>query len=74
MLDDGKAQAGAAGGLAAAFIHTVEPLKHAGLAVLRASRTELSAEPYAADCMQGFYAALPFRLTGAQQRTISGAS
>ena len=42
----------------------------AGLAVLRASRTELSAEPYAADCMQGFYAALPFRLTGAQQRAI----
>ena len=35
MLDDGKAQAGAAGGLAAAFVHTVEPLKHAGLAVLR---------------------------------------
>ena len=42
----------------------------AGLAVLRASRTELSAAPYAADCMQGFYAALPFRLTGAQQRAI----
>ena len=42
----------------------------AGLAVLRASRTELSAEPYAADCMQSFYAALPFRLTGAQQRAI----
>ena len=34
MLDDGQPQAGAAGGLAAAFIHAVEPLKHAGLAVL----------------------------------------
>ena len=42
----------------------------AGLAVLRASRTELSAEPYATDCMQGLYAALPFRSTGAQQRAI----
>ena len=35
MLDDRKAQTGAAGRLGAALVHAVEPLKHAGLAVLR---------------------------------------
>ena len=35
VLDDRKAQTGAAGRLGAALVHAVEPLKHAGLAVLR---------------------------------------
>ena len=35
VLDDRKAQTGAAGCLGAALVHAVEPLKHAGLAVLR---------------------------------------
>ena len=42
----------------------------AGLAVLRASRTALSAVPYQTQCMPAFYAALPFRLTHAQQAAI----
>ena len=35
MLDDGKAQTGTAGSLAAALIHTIEALKHAGLCFFR---------------------------------------
>ncbi len=35
VLDDRKPQSGAAGGLGAALVHAVEPLEHAGLAVLR---------------------------------------
>ena len=42
----------------------------AGLAVLRASRTELHAVPYEASCMDAFFRALPFRLTGAQSGAI----
>ena len=42
----------------------------AGLAVLRASRTALSAVPYQTQCMPAFYAALPFQLTHAQQAAI----
>ena len=42
----------------------------AGLAVLRASRTALSAVPYQTRCTAAFYAALPFRLTHAQQAAI----
>lgn len=42
----------------------------AGLAVLRASRTGLHTVPYQLACMPEFYRALPFRLTGAQQRVI----
>ena len=38
----------------------------AGLAVLRASRTELHTIPYDTACMDAFFRALPFRLTGAQ--------
>ena len=42
----------------------------AGLAVLRASRTELHAIPYDTACMDAFFRALPFRLTGAQSGAI----
>ena len=42
----------------------------AGLAVLRASRTELHTIPYATACMDAFFRALPFRLTGAQSGAI----
>ena len=42
----------------------------AGLAVLRASRTELHAAPYETGCMDAFFRALPFRLTGAQNGVI----
>ena len=42
----------------------------AGLAVLRASRTELHAAPYETGCMDAFFRALPFRLTGAQMGAI----
>lgn len=35
MLDDGKAQTGTAGSLAAALVHTIEALKHAGLCFFR---------------------------------------
>ena len=35
LLDDGKAEAGAAGGLAAALVHPVEPLKDAALRLFR---------------------------------------
>ena len=42
----------------------------AGLAVLRASRTELHTVPYETGCMDAFFHALPFRLTGAQRGAI----
>ena len=42
----------------------------AGLAVLRASRTALRTAPYETTCMDAFYRALPFHLTGAQQGAI----
>ena len=42
----------------------------AGLAVLRASRTELHTAPYETGCMDAFFRALPFRLTGAQTGAI----
>ena len=42
----------------------------AGLAVLRASRTELHTAPYETGCMDAFFHALPFRLTGAQNGAI----
>ncbi len=42
----------------------------AGLAVMRQSRTGLRSAPYDITCMDAFYAALPFRLTGAQRRSI----
>lgn len=42
----------------------------AGLAVLRASRTELHTIPYDTACMDAFFRALPFRLTGAQSGAI----
>ena len=35
VLDDGKAEAGAAGGFAAALVHAIEPLKNAGLGFFR---------------------------------------
>ena len=42
----------------------------AGIAVLRASRTELHTVPYETGCMDAFFRALPFRLTGAQNGAI----
>ena len=42
----------------------------AGLAVLRASRTDLHTIPYDTACMDAFFRALPFRLTGAQSGAI----
>ena len=42
----------------------------AGLAVLRASITELHTVPYETGCMDAFFHALPFRLTGAQRGAI----
>ena len=42
----------------------------AGLAVLRASRTELHTIPYDTACMDAFFRALPFQLTGAQSGAI----
>ena len=43
----------------------------AGLALMRASRAEKKAEPYADTDLTDFYAALPFTLTGAQQRAVN---
>ena len=43
----------------------------AGLALIRASRSEKRAEPYANRDLTAFYGALPFSLTGAQQRAIA---
>ena len=42
----------------------------AGLAVLRASRTDMHTIPYDTACMDAFFRALPFRLTGAQSGAI----
>ena len=42
----------------------------AGLALMRASRAEKKCAPFANLEMEPFYAALPFALTGAQQRAI----
>ncbi len=42
----------------------------AGLALMRAARAEKRCRPYENRNLQPFYAALPFRLTGAQQRCI----
>ena len=42
----------------------------AGLALLRASRAEKKTQPYENRNLQPFYDALPFSLTGAQQRAI----
>ena len=42
----------------------------AGLALMRTARAEKKAEPYINMNMEPFYHALPFRLTGAQQRAI----
>ena len=42
----------------------------AGLALLRSRQTRGEAEPCRTDCMSPFDAALPFRLTGAQQHAI----
>ena len=42
----------------------------AGLALMRAARAEKKAAPYDNVDMKPFYAALPFTLTGAQQRAI----
>ena len=42
----------------------------AGLSLMRAARAEKKAEPYPDMDMSAFYGALPFRLTGAQQRAI----
>ncbi|MBQ7416405.1 MAG: ATP-dependent DNA helicase RecG [Oscillospiraceae bacterium] len=42
----------------------------AGLSLLRASRAGKSAQPYENTNLQPFFAALPFRLTGAQMRAI----
>ncbi len=42
----------------------------AGLSLMRAARAEKKAEPYPDTDMTAFYGALPFRLTGAQQRAI----
>lgn len=42
----------------------------AALACLRQERTRQDAAPYDDGCMAAFYAALPFTLTGAQQRAI----
>ena len=43
----------------------------AGLALMRASRAQKKAEPYRNLDMKPFYGALPFTLTGAQQRAVS---
>ena len=42
----------------------------AGLALMRASRAQKTAEPYADTDLKEFYSALPFSLTGAQRRAI----
>ena len=42
----------------------------AGLSLMRASRAEKKTEPYGDLDMSAFYGALPFRLTGAQQRAV----
>ncbi len=42
----------------------------AGLALMRVSRAEKKAVPYADTELGDFYRALPFRLTGAQQRAV----
>ena len=43
----------------------------AGLSLMRATRTEKKALPYQNTDLSAFYAALPFRLTGAQNRAIT---
>ena len=43
----------------------------AGLSLMRATRTEKKALPYQNTDLSDFYAALPFRLTGAQSRAIT---
>ena len=43
----------------------------AGLSLMRATRTEKKALPYQDTDLSAFYAALPFRLTGAQNRAIT---
>ncbi len=42
----------------------------AGLSLMRSARAEKRAVPYSKMDMGGFYDALPFRLTGAQQRAV----
>ncbi len=43
----------------------------AGLALMRASRTEKKTAPYKSTDLSAFYSALPFTLTGAQARAIA---
>ena len=43
----------------------------AGLALMRAARAEKRTEPYQNVALDAFFGALPFRLTGAQQRAIA---
>ena len=43
----------------------------AGLALMRTARAEKKSEPYSNVNMEAFYSALPFRLTGAQNRAIA---
>ena len=43
----------------------------AGLSLMRASRAEKKTQPFADTDLKAFYNALPFRLTGAQNRAIS---
>ncbi len=43
----------------------------AGLALMRASRAEKTAQPYADCSLEPFYQALPFALTGAQERAVA---
>ena len=43
----------------------------AGLSLMRAARANKRAEPYRNTDLSGFYNALPFRLTGAQDRAIA---
>ena len=43
----------------------------AGLALMRTARAEKKSEPYSDVNMDAFYSALPFRLTGAQNRAIA---
>ena len=42
----------------------------AGLSLMRAARAEKKTAPYTQTDLSDFYAALPFRLTGAQQRAV----
>ena len=43
----------------------------AGLALMRTARAEKKSEPYSNVNMEAFYSALPFTLTGAQQKAIA---